>query len=179
MRVVMWITKMRAELYWITDAPVGRLAIMPRPRAGDWLADELTSWQSAGVDVVVSLLADAEIAELGLQHKSSLCQQIGLTFLSCPIADRGVPTSIERFVALTSRLDDYLRDDYGVAVHCRMGIGRSAVVAACLLVKSGLSTAGAFAAISRARGIEVPDTHEQIEWVESVSGRLRNGRAAT
>jgi hypothetical protein len=32
------------------------LAIMPRPRAGDWLEDEIDQWQREGLKIVVSLL---------------------------------------------------------------------------------------------------------------------------
>jgi protein-tyrosine phosphatase len=175
----MLLSQMKAELYWITAAPLGRLAIMPRPRAGDWLADELASFQSSGVDVVVSLLADDEITELDLQHEPTLCDDIGLTFISYPIADRNVPTSLDDFFAFTQQLHDYLCHDRAVAIHCRMGIGRSSLVAACLLVKSGLSATDAFDSISQDRGIDVPDTNAQIEWVKTMSVRLRNGTSAT
>src|SRR5262249_61758505 len=53
-------TVVRAELYPIADCPTGRLAIMPRPRAGDWLDDEAASWRRHGLGLVVSLLEDAE-----------------------------------------------------------------------------------------------------------------------
>jgi hypothetical protein len=43
---------MRTELYWIERPWRGRLAIMPRPRGGDWLDDEIQSWRRSGVDVV-------------------------------------------------------------------------------------------------------------------------------
>lgn len=163
---------MRAELYWISDAPCGRLAIMPRPRAGDWLADELASWKAAGVDIVVSLLDDNEIAELALQQERTLSESIGLVFVSYPIVDRSVPSSIDDFLSLTDQLYAQLSNNRGIGVHCRMGIGRSSLVAACLLVKSGFSTAQAFASISRDRGIDVPDTNEQIERVQSISEQL-------
>lgn len=164
---------MPTELHWITDAPYGRLAIMPRPRGGDWLAGELASWKSAGVDVVVSLLTDDEGSELNLQQEPSFCEEIGLTFLSCSIADRDVPSSVDAFLALVNRLHEYLKNGRGVAIHCRMGIGRSSVVAACLLVKAGLKPDDAFRTISRDRGIDVPDTAGQIEWVEFLSEQLR------
>jgi hypothetical protein len=32
---------MRADIYWIADVPGGRLAILGRPRSGDWLSDEI------------------------------------------------------------------------------------------------------------------------------------------
>jgi len=64
-----------------------------------------------------------------------------------------------------------------VAVHCRTlfseqkscqhdrGIGRSALIAACLLKSQGIGVDKAFAMIARARGFSVPDTEEQREWV--------------
>ena len=39
---------MQAELYWIDDTR-RNLAIMPRPRAGDWLSEEVASWRLAGL----------------------------------------------------------------------------------------------------------------------------------
>jgi hypothetical protein len=32
---------MKAAIYWIAPVPSGRLAIIPRPRGGDWLEDEV------------------------------------------------------------------------------------------------------------------------------------------
>lgn len=53
-------------LYPIADIPFGQLAILPRPRPDDWLASDIEAWKTAGIDVVVSLLEDAEVRELGL-----------------------------------------------------------------------------------------------------------------
>jgi protein-tyrosine phosphatase len=166
---------MRAEIHWITDAPHGRLAIMPRPRAGEWLHGELASLKSACVDVIVSLLTDGEIDELHLEQEPILREGISLSFLSYPIADRGVPSSTDGFLTLVDRLHAYLLDGRGVAIHCRMGIGRSSLVAACLLVRAGMKPRDAFRSISRDRGFEVPDTEGQIEWVTSIVDRLKTG----
>jgi protein-tyrosine phosphatase len=54
-----------------------------------------------------------------------------------------------------------------VVIHCRAGIGRSAVIAACALICSGQDVGTAFNEISRSRGVMVPDTDEQREWVAS------------
>lgn len=58
---------MLAQIYRLQAPKAGRLAIMPRPRAGGWLEDEIASWKESGVDVVVSLIERAEIIELGRQ----------------------------------------------------------------------------------------------------------------
>ena len=91
---------MRAEIYWIPDIPSGRLAILGRPRAGDWLADEIADWKAAGITAVVSLLQSHETRELGLVREAEIVEQLGLSFEEFPIPDRGVPESVAAARAL-------------------------------------------------------------------------------
>jgi hypothetical protein len=77
------------RLHWI-EMP-GRLAIMARPRADDWLEVDVTEWRTSGVDLVVSLLEREEVSELGLQREAKLCRACGIEFISFSIPDRGVP----------------------------------------------------------------------------------------
>lgn len=60
---------MRSQVYWIGLPMLGRLAIMPRPRAGDWLDEEILDWRAEGIDIVVSLLEREEVIELGLERE--------------------------------------------------------------------------------------------------------------
>ena len=53
-----------------------------------------------------------------------------------------------------------------MVIHCRMGIGRSAIIAGCLLLKPGYKTEEVIAHISKIRGMRVPDTEEQIAWLK-------------
>jgi protein-tyrosine phosphatase len=156
---------MRAEIYPIAGVPAGRLAILPRPRAADWLEEEVASWQRSGLEVVVSLLEDAEVAELGLGQEAELCQRAGVRFLRFPIPDRGVPASLRALSELVGTLVAELRQERGVGIHCRIGVGRSALVASCVLAALGLPLESAWASIERARGLSVPDTPEQQAWV--------------
>ena len=57
---------MRTTFFWIEGPWSGRLAIAPRPRGGDWLEEEVRAWQQSGLNLVVSLLAPEEVAELDL-----------------------------------------------------------------------------------------------------------------
>ncbi len=158
---------MRTELYWISGPWPGRLAIVPRPRGGDWLADEVRSWRDAGLNVVVSLLTPEEIAEFELEQEENWCQVHGLQFHSFPIPDRGVPASRAALGDLVIGLEKALGASKGVAVHCRQGIGRSGLVTATLLVAAGEAPETALACISRARRRPVPDTLEQSDWVKA------------
>ena len=147
---------------------------MPRPRGGDWLGDELQALAKAGVNVLVSLLTADEVAELELQDEERLCGDCGLRFISFPIPDRGVPFSIAEAGRTIDLILEELQAGKAVAVHCRMGIGRSALIAACLLKSQGIGVDEAFAMISRARGFSVPDTEEQREWVKGFA-EVRRG----
>lgn len=158
---------MRPEIYWIDGVPTGRLAIMARPRAGDWLEDEIAGWHEAGVDIVVCLLERYEVRELGLDREADLCRDNAIEFVAFPIPDRGVPESRRATVELAKRLVDHVRDGRSVAVHCRAGIGRSGLMAACVLGLTGIDTDLAFRAISDARGVAVPDTEQQRDWVRA------------
>ncbi|MEI9985968.1 MAG: protein-tyrosine phosphatase family protein [Aliidongia sp.] len=156
---------MRPQVYWIEQPMSGRLAIMSRPRAGDWLDDEISGWRTEGIDIVLSLLEQEEISELGLQSEASLCRNQGMVFLSFPIPDRGVPASLRETVILTQALARDIGNGRAVAVHCRAGIGRSSLIAACTLVCLGADPAAAFDMIAKARGVGVPDTEGQRNWV--------------
>ncbi len=80
---------MRATVFWIEGPWPGRLAIVPRPRGGDWLEDEVAAWHSAGLGVVLSALTSEENAELDIDKEADLCQAQGIEFVSLPIQDQG------------------------------------------------------------------------------------------
>lgn len=156
---------MRANLYWVETGVQGRLATMARPRAGDWLLDELRGLRVAGVDVVVSLLTLSEIVELGLEAELSACEAAGLRFCSFPIPDRQVPSPDAAATDLFRAIQADLVAGRSVAVHCRMGIGRASLVAAAVLRLLGLPGDEAFSRVQAARGLPVPDTDEQRQWL--------------
>jgi|SRR5215813_6963731 len=156
---------MQTTIYWITEVENGRLGTMPRPRGGDWLEEEIRCLKESGADVVVSLLETQEIKELELVKEEALCEANGVSFLSFPITDGRVPSSTEETLKFAESISNHLRSGKNVAIHCRGGIGRSSVIAACVLMISGFSVDDAFQRIERARGCWVPDTPEQREWV--------------
>jgi protein-tyrosine phosphatase len=156
---------MRTELYWIQGPWPGQLAIMPRPRGGDWLEDEISSWRRLGIDAIVSALTREENTELDLIQEKEECQKAGIEFLAFPISDRGVPFSAKVTLELVRRLEQELVRGKQIAIHCRQGVGRAALLAACILAVSGVDPASAWERIGISRGCAVPDTNEQREWV--------------
>ena len=159
---------MPSELCWIETGETPRLAIMARPRAGDWLEDEIAHWKRSGVGIVVSLLEREEIDDLGLKMEARLCEESGILYLSFPIPDRGVPSdgnAAMRFAA------DVLSASKPIAIHCRAGIGRSSIMAAAVLISSGISAEAALSAIGAARRLPIPDTDAQRAWVLNLEKR--------
>ena len=141
-----------SRLHWIELPAVGRIAISARPRADDWLE-------------TVSLLERDEVSELGLQREAELCRASGIEFLSFPIPDRGVPENGPDVLQIASSIASGIACGRAVAIHCRAGIGRSSMIAACALICSGIEASEALARIKTARGLTVPDTDEQRDWI--------------
>lgn len=164
---------MRTEMYWIEGPWRGRLAIMPRPRGGDWLEDEIAAWKRAGINVVVSALTEEEITELELAHEKELSENAGITFIAFPIVDRGVPASEKATMELVRRLEHGLERGEKMAIHCRQGVGRAALLAACVATASGVDPGVALERIAAVRGCSVPDTSEQREWVTRFARQAR------
>src|SRR4051794_3089499 len=119
---------MRTQLFRIDGPWRGRLAIMPRPRGGDWLEDEVRAWHQSGADVAVSLLTPEEQSELDLADEEKLCRADGIEYVSSPIADRPAPASKAAFSKLVTTLGEKLVNGKNIVVHCRQGIGRAGLV---------------------------------------------------
>lgn len=153
---------MKADIYWVGQY----LAILARPRGGDWLEDEIKSLAESGLNVIVSLLTADEEVELNLTQERENCLAAGLGFYSFPINDRSVPASMDKVFDLVVQLSTLIiRDSEKIGIHCRQGLGRSPLIAAALLVWLGHSPDEAFQKISHTRGVEVPETPEQKDWL--------------
>jgi len=153
------------KLYWLSNSASGRLAISGRPRGGDWLEDEVEGWRKQGVDVVVSLLTDAENQDLELQQEAAAARKKGIRFYSFPIEDRGVPSSFSNVERLATQIGSELHQGKKVAIHCRQGIGRSSLLAAAVLISVGEEIEHSLKTIRDARGVDVPETTEQRNWL--------------
>jgi protein-tyrosine phosphatase len=156
---------MMPDLFWIPGPWPGKLALVPRPRGGDWLEDEVCAWRRAGIDLAVSLLERDEALDLGLDHEAETLRSSGIQFYSFPIPDRSIPASTKEAVFFLDRLAASLAEGKNIAVHCRQSVGRSGMIAAGLLVKSGMNVDEAIDLVSAARHQTVPETAPQLEWI--------------
>lgn len=166
---------MKSEIYWIKEEVIasGKLGTMARPRGNDWLEDEIKWLKTQDVHIVVSMLENSESYELGLQKEADLCKTHGIDFINFPIIDIHTPNNESQFVELISSLNASIKKGKHVVAHCRMGIGRSSLVAAGVLIQNGLNADNVFSTISEYRKLKVPDTKEQEEWMKSMENKIR------
>jgi len=156
------------EVFWIGETNDDRgltLAIVLRPRGGDWLPDEIQRLKLNGVQTIVSMLEPWEAETLGLALEGSVAEQSGLSFLSYPIPDRQTPSDLSAFRRFAASLAERVRGGERIGVHCRGSIGRSTVMATAILVHLGWEPRQALMDVALARGCPVPDTEEQRDWI--------------
>lgn len=157
---------MWTKLHWIDGPWPGKLALAARPRGGEWLADEMASWRREGIGTVLSLLTPEEESDLEVAAEAETAKSHGMKFWSFPILDRQVPDSESTLSDALRKLEAELEAGGDVVVHCRQGIGRTGLVAACLLVMNGVEPEVAVQRLSAARGVPVPETPEQRRWID-------------
>lgn len=165
---------MISTIYWIKDNILNKqLGIMARPRGNDWLEDEIKWLNVRKVDTLVSLLEKSEEWALGLDKEQEYCSSYGIDFISFPIKDVTTPKNEQAFLKLVDQLAKQIQQNKKVVIHCRMGIGRSSTLAASVMIKLGSNSDAIFEMISQSRGLKVPDTQEQKNWVLSLTEKLK------
>jgi protein-tyrosine phosphatase len=167
---------MITQIHWINEDKIGekRIGTMARPRGNDWLEDEIRGLKSRKVDCLVSLLERSEEWELGLKEEGEICQKWGLDFIKFPIEDVNTPENETEFIRLAHDLANRIQENEKVVIHCRMGIGRSSILAASVMIILGCEGSAVFEIISQYRGLQVPDTEGQKNWILSIEEKLKS-----
>jgi protein-tyrosine phosphatase len=151
---------------WIDTGSRLKLAVVSRPRGGGSLQSDIGVLKVVGVDILVSLLSHSESRQLGLQREDAACSSAGISFYKFPISDGRVPHSPDDFLAFARFLHERASEGMSIGAHCKACIGRSSVLLATIMRLEGFRAGEAFEGISAARGVRVPDTPTQEDWVE-------------
>jgi len=155
----------QAEMYKVGTMGDGFLAIMACPSMEPEAPASVANISRLGIKLVVSLLEPTEARNLGLDAERLEAKAYEMGFMSFPIPDMGLPTSVEDFAQITQILFTQVNSGINTLVHCRAGIGRSGLLAAGVLLHTGMNAEEAFAYVSRMRGLRVPETPEQHTWL--------------
>ncbi|MEM7292863.1 MAG: protein-tyrosine phosphatase family protein [Pseudomonadota bacterium] len=157
---------MATDVFPIPVPCPGTLMQMPHPKGGSSLPASIECLRQQGVHHLVSMLRTEEAQHLGLEHEEALFVKAGGRFTSFAIPDLQLPDNARGFLALADELANQLRGGAVIAVHCRAGIGRSGMLSCATLVNLGFSIADAQQHVSEHRGHRVPETPEQVKWLQ-------------
>jgi len=161
-----------SRLFLVDGHWPGRLALSDGPRGDDWLEDDLANWKREGMDVVVSLLTSKEEQNVGLKSEAVTVKKLSVDVISLPIADLQVPRSRNALTGTLEKINAELSSGKNVLIYCRQGIGRTGMVAACLLVVNGWIPRAAVNHLSSVRGTPLPETPDQRNWIDHYAASL-------
>ena len=152
--------------YWVLP---GRLLAgeYPGGTTAELTRERLSRLLDAGIDCFIDLTQPQELTP----YDASLPTDVD--YLRCSILDHGTPTDHGEMTEIIRCLRGALRERRVIYLHCRAGIGRTGMVAGCLLAEHGFSGEEALAELNRlwrqsgrsGQWPTVPETAEQIEYV--------------
>jgi hypothetical protein len=157
--------KKSGTFYRIDAIGKGFLAVSAHPAQCGNAAMMIADMATGEVRQVVSLLQPGESRELGLVNEAALVNEHSMEFVSFPIADMGLPESINDFARLSQKLFHQVEAGINTLIHCRAGIGRSGLLVAAVLLHGGRSVQQAFTQVTQMRGCQVPETAQQGDWL--------------
>jgi protein-tyrosine phosphatase len=158
---------MPAQIYKIGTMGDGFVAIMARPSLEAGADASIINIARLGIHQVISLLEHNEARNLGLNTEREQVKAHGMGFMSFPIPDMGLPPSVKEYALLSKKLFNQVNAGVNTLIHCHAGIGRSGLMVAGILLHCDMDPQQAFSYASQMRGIRVPETPEQEQWLSS------------
>lgn len=141
------------DLLAIPGSP-GRLIFTPCPGTRDTsLAAALDTLQVAGAEALITLMPQGELEQNLAAELPALCAARNLEWLHLPVADEQVPL-VDFDIAwglARERIQALLAAGRSIAIHCKGGSGRTGLIAARILIDSGVPREDAVALVQALR----------------------------
>ncbi|MCL6271629.1 hypothetical protein M3P05_17060 [Sansalvadorimonas sp. 2012CJ34-2] len=132
-----------------------------------------------GVDIIVSVVPQDELKEkLYVSHYREVVEASGLELREYPIEGeyRSFPRDEDRqkFSDFVTDLSHQVKQGKNVLVHCRNGLGRSAIVLSCTLVALGAESETAVKRLTEICGQDCPKKECQRKYVHEFADRIKS-----
>lgn len=124
--------------------------------SGTWARDlalDLAVIRDWGAVAVLTLMEAAELREYGVAHIGEAVEQLGMEWHHAAIPDADIPgrAFAKAWPESGLRLRQHLANGRNVVLHCRGGLGRTGMIAACLLAEMGVPPSEAVRRVRTAR----------------------------
>ncbi len=159
-----------------------RSVSLPRNVAGRLFLDAMPGryepFEKAKADIVregvrrVVCLTSLEEVRMYAPDYAQAIESDGLAWTQqvFPIVDGGVPSDTDAFLDLAHSVAGCLRNGDRVVIHCAAGIGRTGMLAICVLMILAMTEAKAYDAVRSAGS--VPEAEDQRKLVSRFADRL-------
>ena len=133
------------------------------------LQNDFSRLESLGVKTIVCCLNDYDLRHVGVPFKSysRMADKFGIQILRIPIIEGSAPTSVEAMDTILSLLNENLHKGHAI-IHCRAGMGRAGLVAACFLIKKGYcqTSKSAIEFVRIKRSTRAIETRKQEDFIQ-------------
>jgi ADP-ribosylglycohydrolase/Flp pilus assembly protein TadD/protein-tyrosine phosphatase/DNA-binding Xre family transcriptional regulator len=119
------------------------------------------------VDTLVSLIEESEFGELNINNFEYECRNHDIELIRFPLRDVSVPPSRTSFARLIREIAKRLTENKTVVIHCKGGLGRAGLTAACAIVAASGNKINGSEAIKMVRAARrgTVETGEQENYV--------------
>ncbi|KAG1659546.1 hypothetical protein FOA52_015350 [Chlamydomonas sp. UWO 241] len=133
-----------------------------------------------GVTTVVNLLSDMELRSCQIRDYAKSVSKQKLAFLHLPIVELDGPSDMGEGARLVEEIVGRMARGEVVAMHCRGGIGRAGMLAACVLLRLRLvgGVASSIAEVRRLRGKTAIESRRQEAFIDAYFQMLQQGEQA-
>jgi protein-tyrosine phosphatase len=128
---------------WILE---GKIASSPIPTS----PEDIRLWKKEGIKAAVVLAESHEIMRYwtSIEKYFEVLRDEGIEYLHSPIKDFHAP-SLEQLKEITGWIDEKVKKNESVLIHCHAGIGRTSTVIAAYLVKKGYNVTEAMRKVKK------------------------------
>ena len=152
----------------------GRLLLHSMPGRYEALEHVWNQVQKSAADAIVCLAETDEVHEKSYEYAQALATgTVPCSVLTFEVPDRGAPDDREAFWQLAGAVAKRLQSGECVLIHCAGGVGRTALLAICVLLALGETAENARSIVSRAGStVETAPQSQLISWCAARVGRV-------
>ena len=128
---------MSTSLFRLLQVPsdtAGKVYLHSMPGRRETWEEFVRAATATRISDIVSLTSVSEIVKKSPSYEKALQENFPYTLHSFPISDFGVPDDEDKFVLFIASVAKSVRAGRHILLHCGAGIGRTGMVASCLLL---------------------------------------------